>query len=346
MITLARTDEHTFTSIESLREFLATRSCRDWDVRRRQISLNENGVLRADQFEGPLSEPALRGLLRVLDIPEAFGTEICPPDLLARNVNRLAEGKDDPVRVRVVDGIVTSVMAANRLPITHDLLLRSIDLKQPIQEATISGTSLRITAANGESEEVLPGDNFVSGWDLVNGEDGWLPTEARVFILRVLCTNGMVQVDQTSLFFRNPSSKEPIFKALDALKSVLAAQRQPLVLTSAIRWAAQRQLSGDRDAALAFLARRLGGAAILPALNDLTAESSFYDLLNRVTSLARTHRLEARRHYEAEGGVLLGWFSGQGRRRAPWHRSMCQHCLVRDLDGSKQATASVQDIGG
>ena len=345
MIALAKTDEHSFTSIEALQGFLLKQRCRDWDIPSQQLALDENGVLRAGRFEGPLSQEGLRSLLRVLTIPESFGMEVCPPDLLACNVTRLAKDKGGAVRVRCVDGIVTGVMPANRLPITHDLLVRSLDPHQPIHEATLSGASLRITATYGTSEEVLPGDNFVSGWDLVNGEDGWLPTEARAFILRVLCTNGMVQVDRTSLFFRNPSSPEPIFEALDALKNTLAAERQPSALTTAVRWATKRQLGGDRDPALKYLARRLGGEAILPALNDLTVESSFYDLLNRVTSLARTHRLETRRRYEAEGGALLGWFSGQGRRRAPWHISICQHCSVMGLNESEPATASVQEAG-
>ena len=310
-----------------------------------QLALDEKGVLRGGRFEGPVSQEGMRGLLRLLAIPETFGMEVCSPDLLAWNVAHLVKGKAEPVRIHCVDGIATGVMPANRLPITHELLVRSLDPKQPIQEATISGASLRITAAYGASEEVLPGDNFVSGWELVNGEDGWMTTEARAFVLRVVCTNGMVQVDRTSLFSRNPASPQPVFESLDELRNALSMERQPASLTTAVRWAAQRQLGGDRDAAVKYLARRLGGEVILPALDDLTTDSSFYELLNRVTSLARMHRLPMRRRYEAEGGVLLGWFSDQGRRLPPWRRRMCQQCSVMGLDGSEQAAASGQDAG-
>jgi hypothetical protein len=62
--------------------------------------------------------------------------------------------------------------------------------------------------------------------------------------------------------------------------------------------------------------------------HKITAASSWYELLNAVTSLARTHQLDMRRRYEFEGGRLVKWFSCQGRVRPPWQKKTCQECVA------------------
>lgn len=98
-------------------------------------------------------------------------------------------------------------------------------------------------------------------------------------------------------------------------------------LEKSVKWAARQRIGNEREAVIKYLAQRLNGNTTRLALEEsITADTSWYDLLNNITSSARLHQLGMRRRYEFQGGTLLNWFSTQGRRRAPWHRMSCETC--------------------
>ena len=65
----------------------------------------------------------------------------------------------------------------------------------------------------------------------------------------------------------------------------------------------EKQLGPEQEAVVNYLARKLEGKATMIALDKITAASSWYELLNAVTSLARTHKLDMRRRYPR----ICGW---------------------------------------
>jgi len=318
--------ESSFGNLKELEAFLAGRQKQVLIIPANEVSLDEKGIFRTGRFEGPLTKPGLEGLLRVLEIPWGYGTDICPPDLLATNVERLCRVKWKVLRIHTIDNRVTAVMPAERSPIEHDVLIDHIGSDRPIEEAIVSDGHLRITAINKKSGQVLPGDVFGYGWELQNDENGWLPIEARSYITRLICSNGLLGFDNTATFTRSSTSKEDIHKSLRELSAVLDRMPQIGWLEDAAKWASEEQVGNQLEAVMGYLAKRLEGKATRLALEGITANTSWYDILNLVTSTARAHELSMRRRYEFEGGALLSWFSSRGRRRAPWSRRSCETC--------------------
>ena len=267
-------------------------------------------------------------------MPVQYATRICPPDLLATNVNVLAGHSEAVVRIRSVDGIARAIFPRDRVPISHALLVEALDFEEMNVEATLSDVHLRITAVHTSSREAQPGDAFAYGWEVTNAHDGWTELSAWRFVKRLICENGMVSFDRRPLFRRSPSTHRPLLGDLDRLSAILKEEADAFDLEPALGWASQQLLGNGRDTVVDYLSRQLDGPATKLALEDVTPKDTFYHLMNRITALGRTHRLTQRRRHEAEGGVLLSWFLAQGRRRPPWQRRMCDECEVR-MDGSQ-----------
>ena len=326
MFPLVETKERTFTKMEDLRDMIASEKRQLFEVLNCEMALNQDGRLRAGRFEGPITRSALFGMLNTLGIPVNFVIDVCPIDLVVTIVGRLAREKKIQVVVQAVDGVATAVMPAHRQPINQDVLIDRLGVKRPIQEAILAGQFLRLTFADTAPKELLPNDNFSAGWELTNGEDGWHSTEVWQFVLRQICSNGMVGFDKTAVFRRKHNSREPVLKSLEGLVHIIESTVRPLELEPAIKWAAGKRLGTEHKVVVDYLSQRLEGDATKLALDKITADESWYDLLNAVTSLARFHRLEIRRRHEIEGGVLLNWFLQQGRGQPPWRRVSCDTC--------------------
>ncbi len=335
MLTLVKQDEQRFTTMADLRDAVAAQDRKLMEVPSRKLSLSKAGLLQAGRFEGRLAESGLWGLLCTLGIPDGFAQNVCPPDLLVTIVNRLAYGQDGLLLVRLVDGVVTGVMPAKRQPIDHDVLIDWLGNAWPIGEATLAGEQLRIVAVGASSQDLLPNDAFGFGWDLISGEGGWHTTELGRLTIRQVCSNGMVGFDKRPVFKRVYNSHEPAMKSLADLRFAIDNLGEPSELGPAVRWAVDNRLGGEYGAVINYLAQRLEGDTTRAALREMSVDSSWYELMNSVTSLAKFHRLEMRRRHETEGGMLLKWFSRAGRTRPPWRRVSCDAC--RDWNAGSDA---------
>ena len=326
MIPVVDIEMRSFSDLDPLRDHLEGQDRRDFEVQGDDIVLTKDGVFQAKPFEGPLTRSALSGLLGSLQIPEDFALEVCRPELLTHMIKRLWKSTKPRVRIHTVDGIVTAVFPADRMPLRHAMLLRWLDIEGPIQDATLGPDYLRITALNKDTRELLPGDEFGFGWELRTSENGWLGTEARQYVMRLVCTNGMVGFDRTRSFRRPPTSRAPIYQSLEKLAGMLGQEMEPAGLDRAAKWAADHCVGDDVEPVIAYLTRMLEGEITAVALATVTGETSWYDLMNTVTALGRTRSLRRRRDHEVAGGMLLSWFLREGRGRAPWRKGTCQSC--------------------
>lgn len=325
MIELADVQEKTFSSLAELKDHLASRQKKCYQIPVNKLSLGKGSILRSEKFEAQLAASGLNGLLEMLGIPWRFASKVCPPELVRINIKRLSRDNPKPARIHIVDNVVTAVMPSDRRPIDHADLIDWLG-DQPIQQATINQSSLRITMLTQESKELLVGDTYGFGWELTNNEDGWRSTEAWRYVLRQICSNGLIGPDRTAHFQRSPRSKDNIAESLEKLAVIIDNAAEIEDLTKAVKWASEHQIGDKREDAVKYLAQRLEGTATRLALEPVTSDASWYDLLNNITSSARLHQFDMRRRYEFEGGVLMHWFRSQGRNRVPWRKVTCEQC--------------------
>jgi len=245
MIPLIDVHEQSFSEMKELRETIAAQDRKVFDVPLRDISLGEDGVLRAGRFEGPLTRSALCGLVSTEDAPPAFVIDRCPADLLKTIIERLAHERNISVLIQTVDGVATGVMPGNRRPIRYDILLDRLGVGRTIEEATLSHDCLRLTAYVDPPREWLPKDAFRSGWELMTSENGWHATRVVRRVVRLVCANGMMGFDDTAVFERKYNSQEPVLTSLQALSHALDNAIREARLEPAVEWAAHTSI-GDQ----------------------------------------------------------------------------------------------------
>jgi len=330
MIDIVNNKQNSFRNLAELKDNLANRTRNAYRISLSELSLDEQGMLRSDRFEGRLAASAYNGLLNLCELPDQFARR-CPPDLLCPNVKTLSRVNSKPVRVELVDGVITTIRPLNRNPISNVIIVDWLDNRQ-IKAATTSGSYLQITSLTKESEELLPGDEFTCGWELTNDEDGWRPLQAQQYVVREICTNGQLGFDKTASFSRSSGSHENIAKSLERLGTVL--DNMPVVerLAEAVKWADEQQVGTQRDNVVRYLTQRLDGRTTREILEEITSDSTWYDLLNKLTSSAQSYELDMRRRYEREGGRMLDWYRSQGRGRAPWRKVSCEQCEYLPAD--------------
>ena len=327
MYPVAEMDEQSFEKAEDASEALARQDRNDYTVPSPEIGLNDEGILRAGGFEGPMSPSGLSGLCRSFQIPYEYVRDTCPADLVATNVKRLAEHQEQTLRIQSINGVATGVMPHTRRVIQHERLIDFLG-DRPVREITIAAERLLIVSLEDEFKELLPDDVYACGWQIANNEDGWHSTEADRLVYRQICSNGLIGFDRKAAFRRRYDSQAHIEASLEELINMIDTMSKGPDLAPATKWAFDAKLGRDKDAVLNYVSKNLEGKATKLALENISGDTSWYDLMNEITSLARIHQLTMRRNYEQMGGVLLSWFMSQGRERPPWRTVPCESCDI------------------
>jgi hypothetical protein len=326
MFPCVHTTERSFASVQELRAATLSRRRQECETRLSKVAISASGILQAGGLEGLMTRYALTGLLHIEGIPQEFALEKCPPDLLPAIIQRLAQARDAYVRIHMVDGVVTAIMPVSLQSVRLEMIVDRISDGHKVQEATLDGGYLRLIGITDIPLEALPNDTFSSGWELTAYEDGWHPTQVSRFLVRQVCSNGMVGFDREPVYRRAHNSREPILVSLDRLVQAITDAACPPELKPAVQWAAEHQLGDEYESIINYLVRALDEDATRQALSDITPLASWYQLLNSVTALAKFHNLEMRRRHEVEGGKLLAWASRGGRGRRPWSKAICDGC--------------------
>lgn len=119
------------------------------------------------------------------------------PDLLAKNINEWMPEKERRL-VRVLDGSVRALLSDRyRIMDNHDLLFQALeefkDMGVQVHRADLTETNMYIKAiVPHTTAEITEGDTVVPGLILRNSEVGGGAFRVEPFMLRLVCTNGLI----------------------------------------------------------------------------------------------------------------------------------------------------------
>ncbi|TFG95441.1 DUF932 domain-containing protein, partial [Candidatus Thorarchaeota archaeon] len=119
------------------------------------------------------------------------------PDLLALNINEWMPSKDRRL-IRVLDGKVRAFLSDRyKILDNHDLLFQALgtfkDVGADIHKADLSPTNMYVKAIVPHTiEEIRAGDQVIPGVILRNSEVGDGAFRVDPFMLRLVCSNGMI----------------------------------------------------------------------------------------------------------------------------------------------------------
>ena len=165
------------------------------------LNITDSGTLLTGTNELQMTQPAFVSLCRRLHIPDPFAKYI-PWDLLKHNIESLATSSDQQVQLftRPSDGVVVNVASDNFVPVNHQVFINNIREHSPnVKRGVISDINMQIDVTNpsfnedidfGEME-IEKGDIIESGLNFNNSTAGHNYTNAKIFLWRLVCTNGM-----------------------------------------------------------------------------------------------------------------------------------------------------------
>ncbi len=312
-----------------------------------QLNISDDGTLSwkgaNGNKEGQMTLSAFKALCRRLHIPDPFAKQI-NWDLLKHNITELSANSDRQCQIftRKSDGVVVNVAHDMFIPLDHELFLNHIQKNSPqIKRALLSDNLLELDITQprfGDMDykdlEIEKGDIIESGVTLNNSTSGHVLTNAKLFLLRLVCTNGMTMpskegfVKLRNKFGRNIEAGLDNFleklseMTIDTNKfeTNLKSLKRPLNVVEYAKYFKGIQgiikdedyvdtsiFKIDRDQRLIYLAQdRAYKKGILTKLENTNLNG--YSVLNNLTHKAKSFDQEQRLKLESYAGSMI---SGQ-----------------------------------
>lgn len=310
-----------------------------------QLNITDDGTLfwkgsNGNNNEGQLTLAAFKALCRRLHIPDPFAKQI-NWDLLKHNITELSAMSDKQIQIftRKDDGAVVNVAHDMFIPLKHELFLNHIQKNSPnIKRALLSDNLLELDITQprfGDMDyrdlEIEKGDIIESGVTLNNSTTGHLLTNAKLFLLRLVCTNGMTMpskeghVKLRNKFGRNIESGLDNFLLklsemtvdTNRLEQQLKDLKRPLNVLEYSKY--YKGIQGiikdedyvdtsifkiDRDQRLIYLAQdRAYKKGVLTKLENTNLNG--YSVLNNLTDKAKGFDQDTRLKLEAYSGQMI-----------------------------------------
>lgn len=314
-----------------------------------QVNISDDGTLSWRNEKGQnkaasMTLPAFKALCRRLHIPDPFAKQI-NWDLLKHNITELSSMSDRQIQIftRKTDGVVVNIAHDMFIPLNHELFLNHIQKNSPnIKRALLSDNLLELDITqprfgdmNYKDLEIEKGDIIESGITLNNSTTGHVLTNAKLFLLRLVCTNGMTMPSKEGFVKLRNKFGRNIEAGLDnfllklsemtvdtnRLENQIKSLHRPLNVVEYARYFKGIQgiindedyvdtsiFKTDRDQRLIYLAQdRAYKKGVLTKLENTALNG--YSVLNNLTHKAKSFDQDTRLKLESYAGSMI---VGQG----------------------------------
>ena len=185
----------------------------------------------------PLRNIAQRSIAWRLGIPFTYLAK-CPPEIQALNMNHwLQHEKNDQLFMRFDGAAVRAVFTPKYKPINQlDLVMElyAMGYRPETQvQCHLDDAFMSLSIMDGERTFDVNGDRFRPGVSISNSEVGLSSLSISAFILRLVCTNGMVSKTELSASYRHVSTKilTEFPETLEKVSVELGQQRRQIGLS-------------------------------------------------------------------------------------------------------------------
>ena len=211
--------------------------CYDQNIDVTDISFDNLDVLRIAGEPHPVRPVAQRSISNRLGIPYPY-LRRCPPDVQALNLNHwVTKERNNQLLFRFDDAAVRAVFTTKYIPVDNFEVLERLDsLKYgPDTEVQchLDPEFMSLSIPDGAKAFDINGDKFKPGISISNSEVGLASLSIAAFVLRLVCTNGLVAKSDVSASYRHVSTKilSEFPKVLDKVSYELGTQRSQFQLS-------------------------------------------------------------------------------------------------------------------
>jgi len=212
-------------------------NCFDKNIDVNDISFDNIDVMRIADEPHTLRPVAQREVANRLGIPYPY-LKRCPEDIQAVNLNHWIEKeKNEQLFVRFDSDEVRAIFTTKYKPVDNFEVLERLDSlgygpKTEVQ-CSLDPEFMAISIPDGNKLFDINGDRFKPGISVSNSEVGLASLSISAFVLRLVCTNGMIAKSGVSASYHHVSYKilNEFPEALEKISYELGAQREQFKLS-------------------------------------------------------------------------------------------------------------------
>jgi len=188
-----------------------SRNCTDKMIPVKDISFDHLETVRIGSEAHHLKPIAQQSIAWRLGIPIQYLRK-CPPDIQAYNMNHWIEKeKNDELFFRMDGDDVRAVFTCRYMPCDTLTVLERLDYMGYSPDTQVQchldPEFISLSILEGNQTFEIDGDKFTPGISLSNSEVGLASLSIAAFVLRLVCTNGMIAKSAVSASYRHVSRK-------------------------------------------------------------------------------------------------------------------------------------------
>jgi hypothetical protein len=286
-------------------------ACYDMNIDVPEISFDNLDVIRISGEPHSVRTVAQRSISNRLGIPYPY-LKRCPEDIQALNLNHwITKEKNDKLKFRFDGDDVRALFTTKYIPVDNFEVMERLDsLKYgPDTEVQchLDPEFMSLSIPDGNKAFDINGDRFKPGISIVNSEVGLSSLGIAAFVLRLICTNGLVSKSDVSASYRHVSTKilSEFPVTLEKVSYELGAQRSQFKLS-------MESPVDNPDSTLASFNRQFGlGTDEKEAVEwgwMKEMGDTMFHIVNAYTRAAQMEGLPAESSYRLQrvGGNILG----------------------------------------
>ena len=287
------------------------RDCFDKEVPVPGIRFDSLGQVRIDGEPHVMRPVAQRSVAYRLGIPHNYLAK-CPPDVQACNLNHWIEKEKNQELFFRFDGAdVRAIFTTRYQPVDNFQVMERLDAMgygpDTKVQCHLDGEFMSLSIPDGSRSFKVNGDKMTPGISISNSEVGLASLSIAAFVLRLVCTNGMIAKTEVSASYRHVSMKilQEFPQVMERVSTEIDAQQTRFRLSmesrvdnpSATIEAFNRQfmLGKSEKDAVEWAWPQEAGTTMFHVVNTYTRASQFAPL-----TAESSHRLQR------VGGDILG----------------------------------------
>ena len=224
--------EKVFNRVDAL-----SQNCFDQNVNVNDLSFDNLDSIKIAGESHPLRTIAQRSITWRLGIPYQYLRK-CPPEIQSLNLNYWIEHeKNEQLFFRMDGQDVRAIFTPKYKPVDNFEICERLDSPgfgpDTQVQCSLDPEFMSLSILDGKKAFDVNGDKFKPGISISNSEVGLASLSIAAFILRLICTNGMVSKTEISASYRHVSTKilDEFQATMDKVSYELGAQKHQIGLS-------------------------------------------------------------------------------------------------------------------
>lgn len=259
----------------------------------------------------PLRPIAQQSIANRLGIPIHYLRK-CPPEMQEYNMNHwIRQERNEELFFRFDRNDVRAVFTPRYIPTDNmEVLERLQSLDYPLDtkvQCSLDGEFMMVNIPDGKESFSINGDKMTPGISISNSEVGLASLSIAAFMLRLVCTNGMISKTEVSASYRHVSAKilSSLPGVLNNVSEELGRQKEQIKLSLESKVTNPESTINNFNSQ--FLLNKTEREAVTWAI-PLEYGFTMFSIVNVYTKAAQYKSLPAESSFRLEkvGGTILG----------------------------------------